>query len=58
MAMTQYDEYTAPSGDDIVIYNEGARWAVGCWDPEGENRWFLYFDTESLAREEYERWRK
>lgn len=54
------EEHTLPSGETIVITNNGKRpnkpWEVMCIAIDGEEiRWVVEFATEEEARKEYVR---
>jgi hypothetical protein len=50
--------YETDAGETVEIARDQyGRYTVACWDSEGDNRWFLYFDKRSDAEQEFERWR-
>jgi len=53
------DEYTREDGYLCELTKHGASsFDVDMWKPDGNNHWNKWFNNETKARAEFERWRK
>lgn len=60
--MNKVESYVRPDGCECWLTRKGDQWEVTMWDADGNHHWTVARKegqpfNETLAREEFERWR-